>query len=175
MVETLVRRVWRLLKVKDVLRVFVMFIMLIRWSSEIFFHCFQIFFVSDILQGPGVAQAVFQVQSLLQVPRLQDRVWCSWWQDLLQWFSNIFHYIILKYISLVCYRKVHGIKGYGFGQGGPALLSGDALESVENVPADARLMIDEITLIFQIFLRFVDTTVIPADDDEDGCPRCGGK
>ena len=74
MVETLVRRVWRLLKVKDVLRVFVMFIMLIRWSSEIFSRCFQIFLVSDILQGPGVAQAVFQVQSLLQVPRLQDRV-----------------------------------------------------------------------------------------------------
>ena len=84
-------------------------------------------------------------------------------------------YIILKYVSLVCYRKVHGITGYGFGQGGPALLSGDALESVENVPADARLMIDEVILIFQIFLRFVDTTVIPADYDEDGCPRCGGK
>ena len=34
-----------------------------------------------------------------------------------------------------CYRKVLGIKGYGFGQAGPALLSGDVQESVESVPA----------------------------------------
>ena len=59
MVETLVRRDWKLPRVKVVLRVFVLFIMLIRWSSEIFSRCFQIFLVSDILQGPGVAQAVF--------------------------------------------------------------------------------------------------------------------
>ena len=24
-----------------------------------------------------------------------------------------------------CYRKAFGLKGYGFGQGGPALISGD--------------------------------------------------
>ena len=34
-----------------------------------------------------------------------------------------------------CYRKVLGIKGYGFGQAGPALLSGDVQESVESFPA----------------------------------------
>ena len=27
-----------------------------------------------------------------------------------------------------CYRKKYGIKGYGFGQGGPALMSGDLAE-----------------------------------------------
>ena len=48
MVETLVRRDWKLPRVKVVLRVFVLFIMLIRWSSEIFFHCFQIFFLFQI-------------------------------------------------------------------------------------------------------------------------------
>lgn len=60
----------------------------------------------------------------------------------------------------VCYRKQFGIKGYGFGQGGPALLSGDALESVESVPATA---------------KFVDTSIIQAEGDCPGCPRCGGK
>ena len=33
--------------------------------------------------------------------------------------------VILILIFAVCYRKEFGIKGYGFGQGGPALLSGD--------------------------------------------------
>jgi len=65
-----------------------------------------------------------------------------------------------KVYCTTCYRKVFGIKGYGFGQGGPALLSGDALESVENTPATA---------------KFMDTSVIPADDDHPGCPRCSGK
>ena len=64
------------------------------------------------------------------------------------------------HVVSACYRKVHGIKGYGFGQGGPALLSGDALESVESVPATARV---------------VDTTAILGDDQSPGCPRCGGK
>ena len=64
------------------------------------------------------------------------------------------------HVVSACYRKVHGIKGYGFGQGGPALLSGDALESVESVPATTKV---------------IDTTAILADDQASGCPRCGGK
>ena len=32
--------------------------------------------------------------------------------------------------TLVCYRKGFGLKGYGFGQGGPALLSGDAADGL---------------------------------------------
>ena len=30
-----------------------------------------------------------------------------------------------------CYRKSFGLKGYGFGQGGPALMSGDLAERCE--------------------------------------------
>jgi len=60
----------------------------------------------------------------------------------------------------ICYRKGFGLKGYGFGQGGPALLSGDAAESVESTPATS---------------KFVDTALIQADDESPGCPRCGGK
>jgi len=60
----------------------------------------------------------------------------------------------------ICYRKSFAIKGYGFGQGGPALLSGDAAESVESTPATS---------------KFVDTSIIMPDDDAPGCPRCGGK
>ena len=30
-----------------------------------------------------------------------------------------------------CYRKSFGLKGYGFGQGGPALMSGDLAERYE--------------------------------------------
>ena len=67
---------------------------------------------------------------------------------------------LLMILFAACYRKVAGIKGYGFGQSGPALMSGDVMESVENTPATA---------------KFVDTSVIPADDDTNGCPRCGGK
>ena len=63
-------------------------------------------------------------------------------------------------VFAACYRKVAGIKGYGFGQSGPALMSGDVQESVESTPASARV---------------VDTSLIPADDDTSGCPRCGGK
>ena len=59
-----------------------------------------------------------------------------------------------------CYKKVHGIKGYGFGQGSPALLSGSAVESVDVVPGPGRL---------------VDTATILAEDEREGCPRCGGK
>lgn len=57
-----------------------------------------------------------------------------------------------------CYRKKFGIKGYGFGQGGPALISGDQAESVDSVPATS---------------RFIDTTTIQAEGGH-GCPRCGG-
>jgi hypothetical protein len=34
------------------------------------------------------------------------------------------------FVSLLlgCYRKNFGLKGYGFGQGGPALMSGDIHE-----------------------------------------------
>jgi len=60
----------------------------------------------------------------------------------------------------ICYRKEFGIKGYGFGQGGPALLSGDIGESVESVPATS---------------KFIDTAIIPAEEGGPGCPRCGGK
>lgn len=58
-----------------------------------------------------------------------------------------------------CYRKAFGLKGYGFGQGGPALISGDIGESQESVPATA---------------KFVDTATILAAPGK-GCPRCGGE
>ena len=37
----------------------------------------------------------------------------------------MFAILVTLLIFAVCYRKEFGIKGYGFGQGGPALLSGD--------------------------------------------------
>ena len=37
-------------------------------------------------------------------------------------------FLLLIHCVSVCYRKGFGIKGYGFGQGGPALLSGDVGE-----------------------------------------------
>lgn len=58
-----------------------------------------------------------------------------------------------------CYRKAFGLKGYGFGQGGPALLSGDVLESQSGTPMTA---------------KYIDTTAILARPGE-GCPRCGGQ
>jgi len=58
-----------------------------------------------------------------------------------------------------CYRKQFGIKGYGFGQGGPALMSGDLAESTNTVPSTA---------------KFIDTSAIQAPPGK-GCPRCGGQ
>ncbi|CAB4065063.1 Cysteine and glycine-rich protein 3,Cysteine and glycine-rich protein 2,Cysteine and glycine-rich protein 1,Muscle LIM protein Mlp84B [Lepeophtheirus salmonis] len=58
----------------------------------------------------------------------------------------------------VCYRKSYGIQGYGFGQGGPALLTGDMAENGNNPKKS----------------QGVDTTSIPAKSGE-GCPRCEGK
>lgn len=60
-----------------------------------------------------------------------------------------------------CYRKNYGMKGYGFGQGGPALLCADANggDAPDHVPATAKA---------------IDTTTIPAAPGE-GCPRCQGQ
>jgi len=58
-----------------------------------------------------------------------------------------------------CYRKSFGLKGYGFGQGGPALMSGDLAESTNSVPTTC---------------KFIDTTAIMAVEGQ-GCPRCGGQ
>jgi len=59
-----------------------------------------------------------------------------------------------------CYRKNFGLKGYGFGQGGPALISGDVHESQESMPSSA---------------KYIDTTTIMARGNDKGCPRCGGE
>jgi len=59
----------------------------------------------------------------------------------------------------VCYRKAFGLKGYGFGQGGPALLSGDTVNGNDHQSNS---------------IRFIDTALIRAEGGP-GCPRCGGK
>jgi len=59
----------------------------------------------------------------------------------------------------VCYRKGFGLKGYGFGQGGPALLSGDITDGQDQQAAG---------------IRFIDVSIIRAEGGP-GCPRCGGK
>jgi len=58
-----------------------------------------------------------------------------------------------------CYRKDFGLKGYGFGQGGPALISGDLTESTQSVPTTA---------------KFMDVSSIQAAPGQ-GCPKCGGE
>ena len=40
-------------------------------------------------------------------------------------YSFLITIVICIVFFAVCYRKEFGIKGYGFGQGGAALLSGD--------------------------------------------------
>ena len=52
------------------------------------------------------------------------------------------------------------LKGYGFGQGGPALISGDVQESQECMPNS---------------VKYIDTTAIMARPGEHGCPRCSGQ